>query len=196
MSKTRILASGAAVLFLTTAVAAFAVPKGFHPRHASPADLAAAQAGQGSLNRAISTVESLTGGQVLAIHFETNNGSGVYDATISRNGAVSHALMNAATKQVALVDQGQGSARTFDFREKADAELVVRASKVALHDAIANAEQSSRGIAVAARTARSGDGYMVAHDVDTVRGDMVRPVLIDAKTGLVIQNVQAFEGDY
>jgi len=73
MSKTRFLAGTAAALFLTSAVAAFALPKGFHPRHANPTDLAAAQAGQGSLNRTISTVEDLTGGHVLAIHFETND---------------------------------------------------------------------------------------------------------------------------
>jgi len=55
--------------------------------------------------------------------------------------------MNAATKQVAIVDPASRHARTFDYSGEADAELVVRASKVTLHDAIASAEQSSRGVA-------------------------------------------------
>ena len=40
---------------------------------------------------------------------------------------------------------------------------------------------------------KADDGNMVAHDIETVKGDMVHPVLIDAKTSLVIRDPQAFE---
>jgi hypothetical protein len=192
MAKSHLLAGGAALLLLVSAAAAVAVPKSFQMHPANSVDIAAAKAGQGSLNHAIAAVEELTGGHVLEIHFETGNGAGYYDATITRNGTVDHALVNLKTKQVAVVDRAQEPARTFDFREKADMEMVVRASKVALRDAVSSAEQSSRGVAVSARTTRSGDGYMVAHDVETVRGETVHPVLVDAKTGLVIMDAQAF----
>lgn len=195
MSKSYLLAGGAALLLLASAAVAVAVPKSFHIRPANSVDIAAAKAGEGSLNHAISAVEELTGGHVLEIHFEGGNGAGYYDATVTRSGTVDHALVNLATKQVAVVNRAQEPARTFDFKEKADLEMVVRSSKVALRDAVASAEQSSRGVAVSARTTRSGDGYMVAHDVETVRGETVHPVLVDAKTGLVITDAQAFAGE-
>jgi hypothetical protein len=195
MSKRYLLAGGAALLLMASAAVAVAVPKSFHTRPANPAEIDAAKAGQGSLGHAISAVEELTGGHVLEIHFETGNGAGHYDATVSRNGSIDHALVNLATKQVALVDGAQGSVRTFDFKAKADAELIVRSSKVALSDAVTSAELSGRGVAVAARTTHSGDGYMVAHDIETVRGSALQPILVDAKTGLVIQNPQAFAGE-
>ena len=193
MLKTSLFASAAASLFLVTA--AVAVPLNFATHRASAIDRAGFAAGQGSLNRAISTVEELTGGRVLEIRFDGSESLKHYDALVARNGKVDHALVNLTTKQVAFVDPSQDSGRTFDYKAKANDEVVVRASRVALRDAVANAEQSSRGVAVSARTTRSGDGYMVAHDIETVRGDMVHATLVDAKTGLVIGDAQAFAGE-
>jgi len=192
MQKSRLFAGAAAMAVMVTAVATFAVPKSFLSRPANAIELTAAMSGQGSLNRAIAAAENLTGGHVIEIHFEGGNGAGRYAATVSRNGTLDQALINLASGQVAIVDQAQEPVRTFDFKEKAEAELVVRGSKIAIRDAVANAEQESRGVAISARTTRSGDGYMVAHDIETVRANMVKPVLVDAKTGLVIQNSQAF----
>ena len=93
-----------------------------------------------------------------------------------------------------MLDSAHNTVRTFEFREKDSAELIVRSSKVDLGSAVASAEQSSRGVAVAAKTTRSQDGGMVAHDIETVRGGMARPVLIDAKTGMEIADPQAFVG--
>lgn len=186
------LIAGTAALLLASAGGALAVPHIFQSHRASQAELTAAQAGAGSLNRAIAAVEGLTGGHVVEIHFDTSNGAGLYDAIVAHDGALDHALVNLKTRQVAMVDQARNPVRTFDFREKAAVELIVRSSKVGLTSAVADAEQASRGVAIAARTTRSQDGYMVAHDVETVRGDMVRPVLVDAKTGLVIGDPQAF----
>lgn len=195
MGRSRLLAGGAALLLVVAAAGALALPKSFHVRHANQAELAAAQAGQGALNRAIAAAEELSGGRVIEIHYVGGDGAGRYEATLVRNGSVDHAMVNPATRQVAIVDQAQGSARTFEYKQRADAELVVTGAKVGLRDAVASAEQASRGVAIAADTTRSGDGFMVAHDIETVRADMVHPVLIDAKTGLVIADVQAFAGE-
>jgi uncharacterized membrane protein YkoI len=194
MSKTRWLGSGAVVFLLVSGVTAFAVPRAIYPRPARTAELAAANAGQGSLNRAISAVEELTGGRVVEIHFDTANGAGHYEATIARNGTMDHAIVNLATRRVAILDQDQAPARTFEFRDKAGAEMIVRSSKVPLPDAVASAEQASRGVAIAAETTRSADGYMVVHDIETVRADAMVPVLVDAKTGQVIADPQPLVG--
>jgi len=192
MLKTHFLAGGAAMVLMASAAVALAIPQSFYVHRANPNEIAASLGGQGSLNRAVSAVEELTHGRVLEIHFENGSGAGHYNATVSRNGVMEHALVNLSAGQVAIVDQAQEPTRTFDFKKKSDAEVIVVGAKVALSDAIANAEQSSRGVAVSARTTRSGDGYMVAHDIETVKADMVHPVLVDAKTGMVIQNAQAF----
>lgn len=192
MSKSHLLASGAAFLLFVSGAAALALPGAFRPHPARAVDMAAAEAGRGSLNRAISAVEKLTGGRVIEIHFESGDGAGHYDATVTRNGTVDHALVNLSTRRVSVVDRSREPVRTFDFKEKADAELIVRSSKVPLRDAVATAEQASRGVAVSARTTRSGDGYMVADDIDTVRGETVHPVFVDVETGLVIADPQAF----
>jgi uncharacterized membrane protein YkoI len=191
MINTRLFATTAAFL-LASAGGALAVPHIFHSHAATQAELAAAQAGAGSLNRAIAAVEGLTGGHVVEIHFDEGSGAGFYDATVAHDGTLDHAVVNLKTKQVAMVDQAHNPVRTFDFRDRTTAEMVVRSSKVGLSNAVADAEQASRGVAIAARTTRSQDGYMLAHDIETVKGDMVRPVLIDAKTGLVIGDPQAF----
>jgi uncharacterized membrane protein YkoI len=185
-------AGTAAIVLMVSAAAAFAVPRNFFARPANSVELAASKAGQGSLSRAIAAAENLTGGRVIEIHFDGANGAARYVATVSRNGSVDQALVNLATGQVAIIDQAQEPVRTFDYKAKAESEIVVRGSKIAISDAVASAEQHSRGVAISARTTRSGDGYMVAHDVETVRGEMLSPVLVDAKTGLVIQDNQAF----
>jgi hypothetical protein len=191
MSNARFLAATATVLLAATATVAYAVPKSFYMHHASAADLAAAQAGRGSLNRAISAVETLTHGRVLEIR-PSADGVGRYDAVVSHDGTVDHALVNLTTGQVAVIDQGQQPARSFDFASKNRANIVVTGSKVSLSEAVADAEQTSRGVAVSATTTPSADGYIVAHDIQTVKADMVIPVLVDAKTGLVIADPQAF----
>lgn len=195
MLKSRLLAGGTAAVLVATGAVAFAIPQGFSIHRANQNEIAASLGGQGSLNRAVSAVEELTHGRVVEIHYENGAAAGHFVATVSQNGATSHAMVNLATGQVAVVDQSQEPARTFDIKRKSDPEVVTIGAKVALSDAIANAEQASRGVAISARTTRSGDGFMVAHDVDTVKGDLVRPVLVDAKTGLVIQDNQAFAGE-
>ena len=192
MSKIRTLAGGAAILVLATAAAVASVPMMFQTHRANSVELSAAAAGAGSLDSAIAAVERSTGGRVLEIHFEGGNGAGYYNATVARDGTVNHALFTLGTKQIAMVGDSGTPVRSFDYSEKAGAELIVRTSRVGLGSAVRSAEEASHGVAVAARTTRSQDGYMVAHDIETVKGDMVRPVLIDAKTGLVIGDRQAF----
>jgi uncharacterized membrane protein YkoI len=194
MGRSRLFAGGAALLLSVAAAGAFAFPGSLHVHRASQTDLAAARGGQGSLNRAIAAAENLTGSKVIEIHYVGGDGPGHYEATLTRNGMFDHAVVNAATGQVALADQSR-SARTFEYKQRAESELVVRGAKVGLKEAVANAEQASRGIAISAGTTRSGDGYMVAHDIETVRADLVRAFLVDAKTGQVIADPQAFAGE-
>ena len=192
MPKIRMFAGSATMLVLASAVAVASVPRMFQTHRATGVELSAAAAGAGSLDSAIAAVERSTGGRVVEIHFEGGNGAAYYDATVARDGAVNHAFFTLNTKQIAVVSESGRPVRSFDYSEKAGAELVVRTSNVNLGSAVRSAEEASHGVAIAARTTRSHDGYMVAHDVETLKGDMVRPVLVDAKTGLVIGDRQAF----
>jgi uncharacterized membrane protein YkoI len=149
----------------------------------------AAEITEGSLSKAVSALESSTGGRVLEIRLVDEKGHERFESAIAKANAIIYMAINPVNEEVTKIDIKEVPGWMFDWKLTAYVKSIEKAT-VPLTKAIADAEAIAKAPAIGAGLAKplSGTNQVLAYNVELLAHGKRTRIAIDATNGAKIAN--------